>query len=212
MSKLPKEPDLGRLRDTPPSLITVGPNLPLHRIYKRGGDYPTLWNTFRQFGPLSRFDHHLTNEKNEPFLQNRGILYAASDIPTAVAEYFQRNRRRINRFRHRPWLASFTLPVELQLLDLTDTFCVRVGASMKLMSGPFSHAQRWSQGFYDAYPEIHGLYYASSLTNHTAIALYERADTTDLFPSTPRLHRALADPVLHKPLMIVAQEIGYKFI
>ena len=212
MSKLPKEPDLDRLRDTPPSLITVGPDLLLHRIYKRGGEYPTLWNTFRQFGPLSRFDHHLANEHDEPFLQDRGILYAASDVPTAIAEFFQRNRRRINRFRHRPWLASFTLPVELQLLDLTDTFCVRVGASMKLMSGPFSHAQRWSQGFYDAYPAIRGLYYASSLTNRPAIALYERANNNDMFPSNTRLHRALADPVLHKPLIIVAQEIGYRFI
>ncbi|MGB5407391.1 MAG: hypothetical protein WBN43_11470, partial [Thiogranum sp.] len=89
---------------------------------------------------------------------------------------------------------------------------VRVGASMKLMSGPFSHTQRWSQGFYNTYPAIHGLYYASSLTNRPAIALYERADTAHLFPSNTRLHRALADPVLHKPLMIVAQEIGYPLI
>ena len=212
MSKLPEKPDLDRLRDTPPSLITVGPSLPLHRIYKRGGDYPTLWNTFRQFGPLTRFDHHLINENNEPYTQTRGILYAASDVPTAIAEYFQRNRRRINRFRHRPWLASFTLPGELQLLDLTDTFCVRVGASIKLMTGPFRHTQSWSQGFYDAYPDIHGLYYVSSLTNRPTIALYERAKIAHLFPSNTRLHRALADPVLHKPLMIVAQEIGYSLI
>lgn len=50
---------------------------------------------------------------DEPFQQDRGILYATSDVPTAVAEFFQRNRRRINRFRHKQWLASFTLPLAM---------------------------------------------------------------------------------------------------
>lgn len=209
-AKLPRAPDLDRLRATPPSLITIGPNLLLHRIYKRGGSHPTLWNSFRQYGPLSRFDHQFTTEDNEPQLQDRGVLYAASDIATVVAEFFQYPRRRINRDKHRPWLASFNLPGELQLLNLTDTFCVRVGASMKIMTGPFAHTQAWSQGFYEAYPQIQGLYYASSLTNRPAIAFYERANTGDLFPSTTRLHRELANPLLHRPLQIVAQEIGYR--
>lgn len=212
MSKLPQAPDLGRLRDTAPSLITVAADLRLYRIYKRGGDYPTLWNSFRRYGPLSRFDHHLTDEDNNARQQARGVLYAATDIPTAVAEFFQRNRGRINRFRHRPWLASFALSGEIQLLNLTDTFCIRAGASMKLMTGPFAHAQAWSQGFYEAYPEIQGLYYASSLTNRPTIMLYERADTTGIFPSKTSLHRALSDPLLHQPLVIVAEEIGYQLL
>lgn len=212
MSKLPEAPDLDRLRETPPSLITIGPDRSLYRIYKRGGDCPTLWNSFRRYGPLSRFDHHLTDEDNNAQQQDRGVLYAATDIPTVVAEFFQRNRRRINRFRHRPWLASFTLPGEILLLNLTDTFCIRVGASMKLTTGPFAHTQSWSQGFYEAYPEIQGLYYASSLTNRPTIMLYERANTAELFPSNTRMHRELSDPLLHRPLMIVAQEIGYQLI
>ena len=57
MAKLPRTPDLARLRDTPPSLRTVG-GIRLHRIYQRSGGYPTLWNSFRHVGPLSRFDHH----------------------------------------------------------------------------------------------------------------------------------------------------------
>lgn len=210
MSKLPRAPDPDCLRATAPSLITIGPDQPLFRIYKRGADYPTLWNQFRHFGPLSRFDHHYTNDHNEAQIQERGVLYAASDLPTAAAEFFQHKRRRINRFYENPWLASFRLPGTVQLLNLTDTFCLRVGASMKLMTGPFAHTQAWSQGFYEAYPETQGLYYASSLTNRPAFMFYERANKTDLFPSTTRLHRALGDPLLHKPLVIVTLEIGYR--
>lgn len=212
MAKLPRAPDAGRLRASPPSIITVGPDLPLFRIYKRGGNHPTLWNQFRHYGPLSRFDHHEFNTAGEPDFQARGVLYSASDLATAVAEFFQHRRRRIDRFDENPWLASFRLPGDIRLLNLTDTFCVRVGASMKLMTGPFSHTQPWSHGFYETYPDIQGIYYQSSLTNRPAIMFYERADQHDLFPPTTQLHRPLDSPLMLKPLAIVAQEIGYRMI
>lgn len=212
MAKLPRAPDVERLRATPPSLMTIGPNLPLHRIYKRGGEHPTLWNTFRNFVPLSRFDHHLLDDNGDAHLQDRGVLYAATDIPTAVAEYFQRNNRRINRFRDKPWLASFRLPGQVQLLNLSDTFCVRVGASMKLMSGPFANAQAWSRGFYEAYPKIDGIFYPSSLTNRPTIAFFDRSNHNTLFPTHTRMHRELASPLMHKASIIVAHEIGYTLI
>jgi hypothetical protein len=211
MAKLPREPDRDRLRTTEPSLITLGSDQPLHRIYNRGGGHPTLWNTFRYYGPLSRFDHHLVDDHGDPFLQERGIFYAAADVPTAVAEFFQHNRRRVNRTRNQPWLVSFTLADEVRLLNLTESFCLRVGASMKLVSGPWVHAQNWSRGFYEAYPEIDGLYYLSSLTNRPAIALYERA-STPLFPGNTRLHRALADPLMHKALTVIVDEIRYGMV
>jgi hypothetical protein len=140
------------------------------------------------------------------------MLYAATDLPTAIAEFFQRNQRRVNRTRHQPWLVSFKLANEVCLLDLTDTFPARVGGSMKLMSGPFAHAQAWSRGFYEAYPEIAGLYYLSSLTNRPTIALYERANTPALFPKNTRFHRALADPLMHKALNVIVDEIGYGLV
>ncbi len=210
MAKLPCAPDLGRLAAEQPTIITIGPDKPLFRIYKRGGEHPTLWNQFRQFGPLSRFDHHLVNENSEPHVQERAVLYAASNLPTAVAEFFQHTRRRINRFDQSPWLASFRLPGIVRLLNLTDTFCVRVGASMKLMTGPFSHTQAWSRGFYEAYPDIDGLYYQSSMTNHPSILFYERADQQALLPPTTQMHRPLDSPLLLKPLTIAAEEIGYR--
>ena len=206
MAKLPRTPDLARLRDTAPSLRTIG-GVRIHRIYERGGPFPTLWNAFRHVGPLSRFDHHRRGADGLA-AQPRGMLYAAADIPTAVAEFFQ-NTRQINRTRRQPWLVSFMLSGEVRLLDLTDAFCVRVGASAKLVSGPFVYAQNWSRGFYEAYGEAHGLYYRSSLTNRPAVALYERANQPGLFPTNPILHRALADPTLHKAMAMVGEEIGY---
>ena len=179
----------------------------LHRIYERGSRFPTLWNAFRHVGPLSRFDHHrlgLDSRAAEP----RGTLYAATDIPTAVAEFFQANRQ-INRNHRQPWLVSFALSGEVPLLDLTDAFCVRVDASAKLASGPFSRAQNWSRSFYEAYEEAHGLYYRSSLTNRPAVALYERENHPGLFPTNPVFHRALADPTLHRALVVIGGEIGY---
>ena len=205
MAKLPRTPDLARLRETAPSLRNID-GIRLHRIYERGGSFPTLWNAFRHVGPLSRFDHHLGVDESAG--QPRGTLYAAADIPTAVAEFFQATRQ-INRTRRQPWLVSFVLAGEVRLLDLTDAFCVRVGASAKLASGPFAYAQNWSRGFYETYGEAHGLYYRSSLTNRPAVALYERANRTGLFPTNPVFHRALADPTLHKALVMVGEEIGY---
>ena len=210
MAKLPRVPDAVRLRGTRPSLKTITRGC-LHRIYERGGRYPTLWNAFRYVGPVSRFDHHVRSGDERPTYQDRGVLYAALDLPTAFAEFFQRNRR-INRALRQPWLVSFAVAGELRLLNLTDTFCLRIGASAKLVSGPFFHAQNWSRGFYEAYPEVQGLYYPSSLTNRPTIALNERADVPLMSPANPLLHRALSDPTLHKALVAVAEEIGYGLI
>ena len=170
-----------------------------------------MWNSFRCYGPLFRFDHHLVDDYGDPCLQERGIFYAATDVPTTVAEFFHHNRRRVNCTRNQPWLVSFTLAAEVRLLNLTNMFCLRVGASRKLVSGPWLHAQNWSRGFYEAYPEIHGLYYLSSLTNQPTIALCERANTS-MFAGNTRLHRTLADPLMHKALTVIVDEIGYGLV
>ena len=214
MAKLPRRPDEDRLRSLEPDVRVLEPDTPLYRIYSRGGDYPTTWNAFRRFGPLSsRFDHHLSGEEGNPRLQpDRAILYAAGDIPTAFAEVFQHNGRRIDRRRRDPWLVAFRLTRSLALLDLGDTRIVRAGASMKLVSDSVLTAQRWSTAFHELYPSIQGVIYRSSLTGRFCVALYERAEGAFEDGAKVAIHRSLADPLMHRTILSVADEIGYALI
>jgi len=202
------------LRELDPEVLTLERGTLLSRIYSRGGDYPTTWHAFRRFGPLSsRFDHHEADEDGAPISnQDRAILYAATDIPTAFAEVFQHNGRRIDRGRRRPWLVSFHVDRSLDLLDLTDAWLVRAGASMKLVSDSVLTAQRWSRAFHALHPAIAGVYYRSSLTGRPCVALYERAESA-LADHTPvSLHRSLDDPLLHHAILSIADEIGYSIV
>ena len=211
MAKLPRTPDREYLRRLPPSLISLPTGTLLHRIYRRGSDHPAQWPDFRHFGPtVARFDHQERDGTGRAHVQTRGILYLATDVPTALAEVFQK-RRTVNRTRLQPWLVSFTLANDLSLLDLTGTFCVRAGGSMKLVSGPPIFAQNWSRALYECYEDIHGLYYPSSLTNRPVIALYERTLSVIPFPDTPVFHRELSSALLIEPLRDACQEIGYDF-
>ncbi|MFV2073904.1 MAG: hypothetical protein ACC742_14800 [Thermoanaerobaculales bacterium] len=74
-----------------------------------------------------------------------------------------------------------------------------------------SWAQRWSRRIYEAFPDIEGISYPSSMCGGApAIALYERA--ADAIPGTQRFHRPLADPALLLPLENAAQQIGYAIV
>lgn len=209
MSKLPRQPDLDRLRELEPELFELPAGTELYRIYFRGGNHPTRWNALRYFGPTNaRFDHHEPNDRGDAQRQARGIAYYAPQAITCLAEVFQGPPRIIRRHRDDPWLVAFELQSPLTLLDLRQGFALRAGASMKLMSGPKSFSRNWARGFYDTYARVDGLYYPSSLTNEPAIVLNERA-AANVFPSTPSFHRALSDPALLTPLRNAARELGY---
>lgn len=82
---------------------------------------------------------------------------------------------------------------------------------MALNTGPRGRAQRWSRAIYDAYPDIHGLWYASSMyANQPAVALYQRAEVA-LTPA-PFVHRPLSDPALRNALQRIATAVGYELI
>jgi hypothetical protein len=180
----------------------------LWRLYRRGGPHPVAWNRFRHWGPAAsaRFDHHAEPAR----AQARGILYAGLRLYTCVAEVFQHTRT-IERSRSQPWLVGFELAREVSLLDLTGRWPTRAGASMALCSGPRSRTRPWSRAIYDAYREVQGLYYPSSMNAHRpAVALYERAMTA--FPRTPLVHRPLSDPALLADLDRVAGDLGYRLV
>jgi hypothetical protein len=119
--------------------------------------------------------------------------------------------RVIDRNRNQPWMAAFAIESPLDLLDLTGNWPTRARASMAINTGPRPRAQRWARASYDAYPQLHGILYPSSMdANRPAVALFERA--LPAMPARPRLHRALAAPPLLVPITNAAARFGYAVV
>ena len=214
MAKFPEPPDASTLANVEPLTATLVAGTRLTRIYFMGGEYPGAWNGFRRFGPTaSRWDHHRPDERGRPRVQSRGMLYAAvgpEAVPTCLAEVFQQ-RRIVDRRVGRPALVGFELAAALTLLDLTGRFVTRLGASTAIHSGPRPKARRWSRALYEAYPDVHGILYCSSMNgNAPSVALFERA--ADALPDAPNVHRLLDDPALTAVVQIAASECGYQVV
>jgi hypothetical protein len=207
LPKFPEPPAVAEFAGIEPDWRVLPEGTLLWRLYFRGGSHPTFWNTFRAYGPTSgRFDHHLP----PPQAQDRTILYAAEEGAICFAEVFQ-DTRIIDRTARDPWLAAFLLRHPLRLLDLTDVWPTRAGASMAINTGPRPRAQRWSRCLYEAYPQGEGVYYSSSMyRNRPCAALFERAVST--VPGVPEFHRPLWDPALLPVIRRVAKDIGYGLV
>lgn len=205
MPKFPEPPapdDLEQPEESEVRRLAAGTSL--WRIYFRAGRHPTAWNELRRFGPTSaRFDHHVEPAR----VQERGILYAATQGPTCLAEVFQ-DSRAIDLHRGEPWLVEIELVRDVELLDLTGRWVTRAGASAAIDSGPRPRARRWSRVIYEACPRLDGLVYRSSMDPQgTAVVLWERA--TSALPEHPTTHRALADPTLFDAIFEAARSLGY---
>lgn len=214
MAKLPRIPSLSKLQEAPPEFENLPVGTRLWRIYFRGGAHPTRWNHFRHFGPVpgGRFDHHVASENEAPREQERGILYAALEPRTCLAEVFQRDRI-IDRWTDAPWLVAFEIARTLELLDLTGEYTTRVGASAALMTGPRPVARQWASAFYDQHCHTEGLYYPSSMhANRPSVALYERAGSAGVMPEHPVFHRALSDPAILTMNRNAARALGYGLV
>jgi hypothetical protein len=179
-------------------------------VYYAARRYPIAWNTFRYFGLLNaRWDHHAPTATGAAGAQGRGIYYAALDAKTCLAEVFQMTRR-VDRAFQSPWLAVFEIAQSVLGVDLTGDFATRMGASMAIHSGSRDRARGWARDLYDAFPDIQGIRFASSMSGGApAFALNERALRSSLFPPHPLFHRALADDVMLDPLKHAAQALGY---
>jgi RES domain len=209
VAKLPDPPDPEELRRIGADLRALPAGTLLFRIYFRGGDHPGGWDEFRRFGPLAtaRFDHH---PDPQGMHEECGIHYAASLVKTCVAEAFQTGRA-VDPRRREPWLAGFALAGEIRLLNLGGDWPTRAGGSMKINSGPRPITRRWSRAIHEAYPEVVGLLYASSMhANEEAVALYERASPT--IPIRSQVHVPLSHPGLHGELDRICGELGYALL
>ena len=208
MSKFPEPPGLATLRNIAPQTIALPADTPLARIYFAAGPHPSHWNQFRSFGPTAaRWDHHLPDARNAPTEQSRAVLYCAPDADTCAAEVFQ-STRRIDRTRNAPGLAVFALREAVRLLDLHGVFATTIGATTAIHSGPRARARAWARELYDAYPDIQGLYYGSSMNGHApAVVLNDRAQRA--IPEHPQFHRALNDDMLVEVLQRIAVRLSY---
>jgi hypothetical protein len=128
-------------------------------------------------------------------------------VDTCAAEVFQ-STRRIDRTRNAPGLVVFALREALTLLDLHGVFATTIGASTAIHSGPRARARAWARELYDAYPDIQGLYYGSSMNGHApAIVLNDRAQRA--VPGQPQFHRSLNDDLLVEVLQRIALRLSY---
>ena len=149
----------------------------------------------------------MPDARDAPTEQSRAVLYCAPDVDTCAAEVFQ-STRRIDRIRDAPGLAVFALREAVTLLDLRGVFATTIGASTAIHSGPRSRARAWARELYDAYPEVQGLYYGSSMNGHApAIVLNDRAQRA--LPEEPQFHRALNDDMLVEVLLRIALRLSY---
>ncbi len=208
MSKFPEPPGVDALRGIAAQTIELAADTVLARIYFAAGPHPSRWNQFRNFGPTAaRWDHHLLGAHGEPEEQDRGVLYCAPNADTCAAEFFQATRR-IDRTRNAPTLVVFALHETVTLLDLHGAFATTIGASPAIHSGHRSRARAWARQLYDVYPDIHGVYYDSSMNGHAlAVVLNERAHRA--VPEQPQFHRALNDDMLVDVLQRIALRLSY---
>lgn len=208
MSKFPEPPGVAALHIIAPQTIALKVDTPLARIYFAAGPHPSRWDQFRSFGPTAaRWDHHLPDARNAPSEQDRAVLYCAPDVDTCAAEVFQ-STRRIDRTRNAPALVVFALLEAVTLLDLQGVFATTIGASTAIHSGPRARARAWARELYDAYPDIQGLYYGSSMNGHApAIVLNDRAQRA--VPEQPQFHRSLNDDMLVEVLQRIALRLSY---
>jgi len=99
----------------------------------------------------------------------------------------------------------------LRLLDLTGVFTTTIGASTAIHSGPRPRAQRWATALYDAYENIDGILYCSSMYgNAESVALFERGARS--IPFLTVFHRALNDPAMLAMLAETGKQIRYQLV
>jgi hypothetical protein len=215
MAKFPFPPSADRLREIrdDDDIVGVAPMSALARIYQAGGRYPSNWNAFRTVGPVAagRFDPHPPTPDGVPTdSPGSGVLYAAVELRTCVAESFQAARV-VDRRAGRPWLVVFRPARVLRLLDLSGTWPTRAGASQAISSGSRERSRAWARAIVEAYEDIDGLWYRSSMdAGQPAICLWERA--RNALPAAPLAHLPLDAPGLTLPLARACRPIGYLLV
>lgn len=120
------------------------------------------------------------------------VLYAAQDLPTALAEKVVRDRFQGKMQRvlleadvAELVAASMVALAPLKLLDLRTSGASRLGVPTDAVRGRAQQSGRkFSQQLHDT-TDFDGIAYMSRITNAECVAIYNRAVTAKLVPSCP---------------------------
>ena len=187
------------LRSIAPKFVTLDRNDVLLRIFdcEASRRHPTKYNAtatdFRNYGPVSRFDHH--QEYPDKIDPERSIIYASPTLSCCLVEIFGDGG--IIRIEQQQ-LAFITLENAFKLLDLRGSAAMGAGLKQSFTvvednDLPFQGclaalssiterniSQVWGRYFYEKpqlYDEIDGLIFAGAHNGEDAVCLYERAES-----------------------------------
>ena len=156
-----------------PQYTTLSKREELIRIFD-----PTRYNTtatsFRNYGPISRFDHHREYSNNiDP---DRSVIYAGRTLSCCLVEIFGDGGTIT--IAHQK-VAFLTLTSEMKLLDLRGKGAMGAGTVAAISSiTQRDISQAWGRYFYEnpnLYEKVDGLIFSGAHNGEDAIALYERA-------------------------------------
>lgn len=189
-AKLPPHPPAD-LSDRNPAWYSWPVTRPLWHVANTSGSFATRFGAMRSFGPLAsaRFDPHPPPPRDHPIER---VLYAATDLVTALAERFQNGREIRCRQPSEPIVYSWMPTRPLRLLDVTDVSALRLGASQVLSTGPKRHTRTWAIALRSTWPDADGLLYQSSMSGRACAALW--APAANSFSPAPAFAKLLADP------------------
>lgn len=192
-------------------IVALPTSTRLVRVFVAAGAHQQRWNTFRHTGPLphARFDPQPLPANGKPVTTpDHGVLYFGLSVRTSIAEVFQASSI-VDRSTRRPHLAVFAPTRPLRLLDLCGLWPTRAGASQEISSGPKDITQAWARTIRDAFPDLDGLWYRSSMdSGDPAVCLWD-PPAGDSLPLTPEVLVPLDYPGLDLPLARICDSLNY---
>lgn len=214
MSRLPLPPTASVLRARlrmHEDVVALPTSTRLVRVFVAAGAHQQRWNTFRHTGPLphARFDPQPPPANGGVVTTpDHGVLYFGLSVRTSIAEVFQASSI-VDRSTRRPHLAVFAPTRPLRLLDLCGLWPTRAGASQEISSGPKDITQAWARTIRDAFPDLDGLWYRSSMdSGDPAVCLWD-PPAGDSLPLTPEVLVPLDYPGLDLPLARICDSLNY---